>query len=198
MDFKKRLIIKRTASFKNTALLGFLFLIMCLFIMPEARQQVELCTHGTGLIDGKFYYTPEQINKMIAAYGEKGRNLYIAIELTADLFYSIVIALFLCSLLIWSSSISQNNSIKLKHLILLPFLFLLANFFENTCIVWMLSNHAENYFFLILATAFFSFSKLVLLTLCLCIIGWNLALFSSAKFNFNLNIIRKDSVINKN
>ena len=197
MDQKKRLIIKKTATGKNTLLLGFLLLILAFFIMPEARQQIGLYAHGTGMIDSELYFSPDQAYQMIEAYSEKGRQLYIAVELTADLFYTIVTALFLCSLLIWSSSIAKNGSIKLIFLIWLPSLLLLVNCLENAAIIWMLSGFPEKYFYLALLTSFFSIAKLILILSCLCIAGWNLALYSSTKFDLGLKINHENSATNK-
>ena len=141
--------------------------------MPEAKKQIKQYADETDLIDGLFCYSPVQVYEMIAAYGEKGRNLYIVVELTADLFFYIVIATFLSSLLIWSSIKSKNKSISMRQLLLLPFLSFTANCLENGGIIWMLYNYPEKYFYLALGTSLMTFLKWILLTLCICIVAWN-------------------------
>ncbi|GJM32507.1 MAG: hypothetical protein DHS20C18_15080 [Saprospiraceae bacterium] len=180
MNSKKLSYIKKTASLKNTLLLALLFLIMSLFIMPEATKQIKQYSHETGLIDKLLYYPPSKVYAMLSAYGERGRNLYLVVELTADMVFSIVIAAFLGFLLIWSSLKSRNFSIKMKYLLWLPVALLLANWLENGGIIWMLINFPEQYFFLALVTSFFTLSKWILILICGGIAGWNLVKLSTS------------------
>ena len=193
MNRKKQLIIKKTATLKNTLLLGLLFLIMAFFIMPEASKQIKQYAPQTDLIDDLFYYFPDQVFNLVEAYGEKGRKLYIVVELTADLVFSIFIAAFFSSLLVWSASRCRDNSIAIKYLLLLPFLSMLANWLENGGIIWMLSRYPEKYFFLALITSFFTFSKWMLTIICLCIAGWNL--FKLFFKNFHLPSKKQENTI---
>ena len=187
MNRKNLLAIKKTATLKNTILFGLLLLVMGFFIMPEATSQIKQYAHETDIIDGLFYYSPEQLYDMIAAYGKKGRQLYIAVELTADLVFSIVIAAFFSSLLIWSGAKSGNKVIKINYLFFLPALSMISNWLENGGIVWMLARYPEKYFYLALATSFFTFSKWILLLLCLFIAVWNLLRIIFIKFHFFQN-----------
>ena len=174
MNRKRQLIIKKIATPQNTLLLGLLFLIMVLFIMPEATKQIKLCSFNTGLIDGIFYHTPEQVYNKIFAYGEKGRKLYVAVELTADLFLYIVIAAFLSSVLILMATKSHNKAIQFKYLFWLPASAMIANFLENGMIILMLVIFPKKYFFIAIFTSIFAFFKWFLIILCLIILFWNL------------------------
>jgi hypothetical protein len=183
MELKRQQFISKTANLKNTMFLGFLLLVMSVFIMPEAAKEIERCAHGTFMLDGIFYYSPDKIHSIIGAYGEKGRKLYIAVELSADFIYGIIIALFLCFLIIWSASISKNRIVRFRYFIWLPFLYLLANCMENSGIIFMLCNYPKPLYLLALATLFFSFAKFILLLACLILISWNLVIYAKTKSN---------------
>lgn len=163
--------------------LSFLLLVMWVFIMPEAAKEIERCAHGTSMLDGIFYYSPSEIHRIIGAYGDKGRKLYIAVELSADFIYGIIIALFLCFLIVWSASISKSRVVRFRYFIWLPSLYLLANIMENSGIVFMLYNYPKAYYLLALSTLFFSFSKLILMLACLGLIVWNLVSYIRSKSN---------------
>ena len=183
MNRKKQLIIIKTATIKNTTLFGVILLIMAFFIMPEAEREIELYANGIGRIDGVFYYLPDQIYDIIGTYGDKGRSLYIAVELTADFFNAVIIALFMGSLMIWSAFISKNKSISFDCLVWLPILLLFTDCLENTGIIWMLLDFPKRHFSLSLATSVFAFSKTMLTLACLTIAGRNMVSYSVNKLN---------------
>ena len=169
--------VEKTATFKNTLLLGTLCAVMECFIMPEAVREISLGRNETNLIDNTFFITPTKMYQMIGDYGEIGRKLYLAVELTADLFYSIVLTLFLGSLLIFSFKLSKSSFLHFKQVIWLSLAVLLANWMENGSIVWMLAHYPDQYFYLSLATLCFTILKWSLTFACLSISTWNLLIY---------------------
>jgi len=174
MGPKQIRFFKKNANLPNTVLLASLLLIMTLIIIPDAIKHIKSCGHGANIIDGLLFYSPSQVHELIGSYGAKGRQVYIAVELTADLFYSIVIAAFFNSFLIYSSSKIRNNLLKFQYYLLLPLLIIISNFLENSGIVWMLINYPTEYFYLALITSFFTLSKWLLIITCCVMAGWNL------------------------
>ncbi len=191
MTRKQKLILRKTASLKNTSLLGILFLIMSCFIIPDANKQIQQYAPETGLIDFLIYYSPDQLYQMISAYGKQGRQLYIVVELSADFIFSIVIAAFFSSFLIWSDSKLKTHFIKIEYYLLFPIIFMLANFLENLGIIWFLSNYPTKSFFLASVTSIFTFSKWISILLCLGIIAWNLIQIAMSKINHSSTIENK-------
>ena len=183
MNRKQKILLRSTASLKNTTLLAILFLIMCCFIIPDANRQIELYAPGTGLIDFLIYYSPDQLYQMIAAYGKQGRQLYIAVEFSADFIFSIVIAAFFCSFLIWSDSKLKIHSIKFDYFLILPIISVVANCLENMGIIWLLFSFPTKYFYLAFATSFFTFLKWLSIISCIGILAWNLINIAILKFN---------------
>lgn len=190
-------LINTTATSKNIVLLGMLFLITAFYIMPEARQQIKQYTGETNLIDGKFHYSSAQIHHLISAYGEKGRSLYLVVELTADLFFSIVTVVFLSAILFWLVFQTRNTTVKIKHLLWLTGLMLITNILENFAIVWMLIKCPEQYSLLAGSTSFLALSRWVLFIICLALIVWNLSRFVFLKSGFLNSKPVKDSITNR-
>lgn len=183
MNRKQKHLLRNTASLKNTTLLALLFLIMCCFIIPDANKQIKQYAPDTGLIDFLIYYSPDQLYQMIAAYGKQGRQLYIAVEFSVDFIFSIVLAAFFSSFLIWSDSKLKTHFIKFDYFLILPIISVLANCLENMGIIWLLFNFPTKYFYLAFATSFFTFLKWISIISCMGIITWNLINVAIIKIN---------------
>ena len=167
-------LIKETATLKNIVLLGLLFLLMAFFILPEATKQIKQYAGETNLIDGKFHFSSAQMYDLLSNYGEKCRYLYLVVELTAGLFFSIVTTAFLGLLLIWSAFRSRNRAVKIKYLLWIPGLLLIVSILKNTTLAWLLYNYPEQYPLLALSISLISLCKWILTICCLVLVLWNL------------------------
>ncbi|MEO1261997.1 MAG: hypothetical protein AAFZ15_24550 [Bacteroidota bacterium] len=167
--------VEETATFKNTLLFGVLCLTMALFIMPEAVREISLGgAEDAHLLDNVIFSTPARMYRMIGDYGEIGRKLYLAVELTADLFYSIVLTLFLGSLMVFSNKLCERKVFRFRQIVWLSTAVLLVNWLENGLIIWMLIHYPAKYVLLCLATSFFTALKWSLILVCQIISCWNL------------------------
>lgn len=178
MSPKLKNFLKSTASLQNTWLLASLFLIMVFIIMPDAKEHIKSYGQDLKIIDDCLFYSPNQLYELLNAYCAKGRQIYIVVELTADLFCSIVTAAFLCSLLIYSSSQMLNRSVDFPCYLGLTLLIIITNALENISIIWMLYHYPEVYFYLAVLSSFFTFSKWMLLGACSALAIWNLTQMS--------------------
>ena len=176
-------VLKKAASLQNTVLLGLLLLVIALFILPEATRQIKQCSPGKPLIDHLVLFQPSEVYNTISAYDKRGRSLYVAVELTADLVLWIVAAAFLCSLLIWSASKISNNTMGIKYLVFLPCSLMVINALENGCIIWMLLNFRQPLYFLIGLTAFLALLKWLLTLVCLSIVAFQLFRICTVQFH---------------
>jgi hypothetical protein len=76
--------------------------LMAGYIMPTAGAIIALAANNSVMpLDLMFFYTPEKAFEMIEKYGPEGRDIYIRVELTADLIYPIVYTLFFGLLISW-------------------------------------------------------------------------------------------------
>ena len=76
--------------------------LMMGYIMPLAGGLMALAANASVMpLDLMFFYRPDQAFAMIEKYGPAGRDIYMKIELTADIIYPIIYTLFYGLLLSW-------------------------------------------------------------------------------------------------
>lgn len=167
----------KAATFDNVILIGVLWFAMSFFIMPEATRQNNLYLGGERISRSLFKHTPQDFHETIGLYGENGRKHYLAIELTADLFHDFVSSLFLCLLLIWTTKVSKNKSIKLRHLLWLFLMTLLTYFIENASIVWVLISYPQKILVASYSASFSSIINILLILFCCTLTLWNLVIY---------------------
>lgn len=108
-------------------------------ILPNQQAKIEAGSGGTGPIDLLFFYTPEQVYKMVESYGETGRTSYRLFELTGDIIYPIVYTLFFALAITWLFQRGFPSNSTMHQYNAVPFGAWLFDLFENLSIVAMLS-----------------------------------------------------------
>lgn len=174
MYAKKQAAINKAATLKNVLLLGLLYLILTVFIMPEAEREIERSAYGMGRLQTFLFRSPGKLYEQIGRYGTEGRALYAAVEMTADICYAVVFALLLAGLMLWSSSASRGKSLASKRLLALPLVSFLLTVFNSVGIAWMLTYYPAHYYFLPLIIFYFSKLNLLAVLLCTVAIGRNI------------------------
>jgi hypothetical protein len=150
----------------------FILLMMAVdwFLLPAVYPSFET-------LDLQSSYSPERAYQLIESYGEEGRQHYALIELTLDLIYPILSALFFSTLTIFFfRRVFPLNSFWQKLPLLGP-IVMIVDYLENTSIVTMLLNYpsrldlvaqAANLF----TVAKFALSGLELILILVGFIGW--------------------------
>ncbi|MBI1225326.1 MAG: hypothetical protein GC192_08830 [Bacteroidetes bacterium] len=187
--------IRKTVTITNTLLIGALWLVMSLFVMPEAMRQNSLYAKGAERIGSPLRITQEEFYGIIGQYGENGRQHFVAIELTADVFFDVVSSLFLCFLMVWSFHLSKNKHLNHSYLIRLASFILIVFLLENAGMVSMILTFPDSHKVLYYLTAAFSILKIALVTISLGIIGWNLAISKIRKQPFEWSSTNRKSTI---
>lgn len=108
-------------------------------ILPAQEAKMRSASGGTGPIDLKLFYTPDQVYSMVASYGEAGRADYRLFELTGDIIYPIVYTLFFSLLITWLFQRGFAPTSKMQSWNVMPFGAWLFDLLENLGVVGMLS-----------------------------------------------------------
>jgi hypothetical protein len=108
-------------------------------LLPRQQAKIEAASGGVGPIDLQFFYTPEKVYSMIAAYGEAGRADYRMFELTGDLIYPIVYTLFFALLVTWLFQRGFARDSRMQKMNVIPLGAWLFDLLENLGIVTLLS-----------------------------------------------------------
>lgn len=113
--------------------------LMMGYIMPVASAIMALAANNSVLpLDLMFFYTPEKAFNMIDQYGVAGRAIYWKIELSADIIYPIIYALFLGLLISWLFQRGFQSDSPMQKWNVMPVGAWLFDLLENVGIVSML------------------------------------------------------------
>jgi hypothetical protein len=123
--------IIKLASGRNLLILLLLFLLANLVAIPFFYPKFQT-------LDTLTSYTPEKAYNLISSYGDQGRQSYVMIELTLDLIYPLISALLFSSAIIYAFRHGFPDFAWTGQLALIPFGVMLADYFENVCIIFML------------------------------------------------------------
>lgn len=114
--------------------------LMMGYIMPLAGGLLAFAANASVLpLDLMFFYAPDQAFAMIDKYGEAGRDLYMKIEMTADVIYPIIYTLFYGLLLSWLFQRGFKSDSKMQKYNVMPVGAWFFDLLENIGIVSMLS-----------------------------------------------------------
>lgn len=135
--------IAKVAEGRTIVVVIVIYMIFHIAVMPWAAAKINDQAGGIGLLDLQVRYTPDKAYEMMSFYGEQGRTLYLHTELTADLVFAIVNAVFFSLLITYFFRRAFSFSSPVQLLNLLPFFGMVADFLENIGIVTMLINYPE-------------------------------------------------------
>lgn len=127
-------IIVSLSNGRNILILLLLFLLANMIVIPALYPKFQT-------LDTLATYSPEKANNLISSYGEQGRQYYAAIELTLDLIYPFISALLFSLVILYSFRHGLPDFPWTNYLALVPFGVLLADYFENACIIIMLLSY---------------------------------------------------------
>jgi hypothetical protein len=112
------------------------------YIMPLAGGILAFAANASVTpLDLMFFYSPAQAFAMIEKYGATGRDIYLKIELTADIIYPIVYTLFYGLLLSWLFQRGFASNSPVQKLNVVPVGAWLFDLLENIAIVSLLTAH---------------------------------------------------------
>lgn len=129
--------LAKKANGKNVLILLIIYLLYS-SLMFWAGSVIKAYSEGVGPIDLKLFYSPETAYQMMASYKESGRELYKTIELTVDVVFPVINALFFSLLITYFLRRALRSEGVIQKLNLLPFITLLFDYLENAGIVTML------------------------------------------------------------
>jgi len=110
-------------------------------ILPAASARIEPWAGDAGALDLLFFYTPDKAYSLISAYGEPGRGFYRNFELTIDILYPVVYALFLSLLISWLFQRGFSPESPIQRMNVAPLGAWGFDLLENLGIVWMLETY---------------------------------------------------------
>ena len=164
-----RLLALLTKLSTGRLIILFILLMMAVdwFLLPAVYPSFQT-------LDLQSSYSPEKAYQLIESYGEEGRQYYVLIELTLDLVYPILSALFFSTLTIYFFRRVFPLSSFWQKLPLLGPIVMIIDYLENTSILVMLMSYPSRLDAVAQAANIFTVTKFALsgLELILILVGF--------------------------
>ena len=166
--------LDRLANWKTFLLLLTLYVSFPAYWLKNAEATINrLAGKNIGPVDLTIGFSPARTLSMIADYGPAARAYYTRAELTTDLIYAVVYALFFAVVL---TLLFRDRIYKpFKWVTLLPFLCLLFDYLENATIVALLSSYPGQSYALAVLCEIFKLVKWLSFVLAMGLILYGLA-----------------------
>jgi uncharacterized membrane protein YeiB len=127
----------RALGFMLVILVGMNFAATAFYRSTNSIGMLDLAA-GANLLDNRSAgYTPAEAYQMIAAYGEQGRRYHLLLT-AADIILPAALATFFALAITYFYSRLFPSGALLRWLLLLPAVYLAADYLENVGIVTML------------------------------------------------------------
>lgn len=136
--------LDRWATGRNILLLVGLYVAMVGAILPLAQARLQAASGGVGPLDLRLSYTPAEADAALRAYGDVGRHFYLLVELTLDVLYPVVYALFLSLTLTYCFRLVLPAEHGLLRVALLPLATMIVDYLENAGLVTLLVNYPRS------------------------------------------------------
>lgn len=150
--------LDRFANWKSFLLLLALYVSFPAYWLKNAEATInQLAGKTIGPVDLTMGFDPARTLAMIADYGPAARTYYTRVELTIDVIYPLVYALFLAVIL---TLLFRGKSFKpFGWVTLLPFVSQLFDYLENATIVGLLTSYPRQSYALAILCEVFKLAK---------------------------------------
>lgn len=155
-------IFTLSAKGRNLMILLFAYLFMTVFVLQWSVATLMTDASLSQMLDWQWNYSVDQVYTLLKSYGSDSREWYILIELTINSIIPFVYTfLFSFSIILICKKIPVKEQV-IKSLFIVPFAALLADLFENICIILMLINYPYKLFLVAKAANIFTYAKWIL------------------------------------
>lgn len=121
-----------SGSTSGVSLLGLLiFLAFMILVLPRQASAGDPAQAASASPDLSFYYSPADLHRMAASYGEQGRAEFVRSHWTFDLVWPLVYTFFLVTAISWLGERGFSPGSRWRMLNLLPLAAIFFDYAEN-------------------------------------------------------------------
>ena len=134
----------RIAGWK-TFIAGLLvYLVFGAYIMPHGLAAIqELSGSKVEVLDLQFSYSPEKVHSILSGYTDESRAYARRFNAIEDSLYPVAYTFLFLIMMGWLSRSLAGYGVRMGYVHLLPFVVMVADYSENTCIITMLREYPE-------------------------------------------------------
>ena len=134
----------RIAGWRTFVAALFVYLIFGLYVMPHGLARIqELSGRKVEVLDLQFSYSPERARSIISEYTEESRAFTARFNAIYDGLYPVAYTFLILIMMSWLSRSLAAYGVRTGYLHLLPFIVMIADYSENTCIVMMMRKYPD-------------------------------------------------------
>lgn len=160
-------------STKVKALVSFVVFILIFGVthfatFPGSLEHFKKVTNDQQLLDLKPEFSTQGVYERLGSFGEEGRAAYLMLVPTIDIIFPICAFIFFLML----GQLARENyrqALYSRSYWILPSIYLLMDFLENTLVVLMLVNYPERMDSVASVLGFISVTKRIFMILSLCV-----------------------------
>lgn len=136
-------VICHRATKNNVRILAVIWAILAFGVMPMAESEIKRISEGAvHILDLSVGYSPAEAYTNFTNLGSAGRQMYLFVEVTADVVYPLATAILFALLLARLQSLT--GAMPYKKLPFLPFFTLFFDYLENMGLVTALLSFPQN------------------------------------------------------
>jgi len=131
-------LLDRVSNMRSILILLFLFLVTTMLIFPWVDTFYSPLDAQAHKIDTQYFYSPDELYRIIGEYSPEGRRLYAISHATADVFYPLVYAFFFGCAITYCYRRFFKPGHPIQRLHLAPFALMAVDYLENICLIVLL------------------------------------------------------------
>lgn len=140
-----------------------IFILFTVLVLPGQASKAQVESNSAGSPDLSFFYTPNDLNRMAEAYGEKGREAYIKARFTFDLIWPLVYTAFLTTGMSWLLRQAFEPASLWQRLNLLAPFAALCDYLENISTSLLMMQYPSRLPLIAILATIFTMAKWLLL-----------------------------------
>ena len=134
----------RIAGWQTFVAALLVYLVFGLYVMPHGLATIQqLSGKKVEVLDLQFSYTPEHARAILSEYTDESRAYTMRFSAIDDGLYPIAYTFLILIMMSWLSRSLAVHGIRTGYLHLLPFVVMLADYTENTCIITMIRRYPD-------------------------------------------------------
>ncbi len=132
----------RIAGWKTFIAALLLYLVFGAYVMPHGLATIqELSGSKVEVLDLQFSYSPEKVHSILSGYTDESRAYAMRFNAIEDSLYPVAYTFLFLIMMAWLSRSLAVYGVRLGYIHLLPFVVMMADYSENTCIITMLRKY---------------------------------------------------------
>lgn len=124
-------------------MLGIIFIAMMFFLKMWFSAYFLAHTNGNTYLENMIFYSPQELYKLLSAYGVAGRGFYVRCSIILDFAVPLLYSSFFTVCMVWIIKKSTAKKMWITIMLLLGILLCLSDWIENIFLIIIINHYPE-------------------------------------------------------